>query len=47
MNGTTKLIVGIIGIAIALYVLFVLLKPAAIAPNGELSNPTPKPSSIY
>lgn len=45
-----KLIFGLVGIAVALYVLFVVLKPAAIAPNGELrqsptvtATPTPTP----
>jgi hypothetical protein len=39
-----KLIISIIGIAIVLAVFYVVLKPAAIAPNGELSgsiSPTP------
>lgn len=31
-----KFLLGLLGLAIAVYVLFVLFKPAAIAPNGEL-----------
>ena len=36
-----KAILSLIGIAVVLYILFVVLKPAAIAPNGELRSPTP------
>lgn len=36
-----KLIISILGIAIVLVVFYVVMKPAVIAPNGELMSPTP------
>ena len=36
-----KLIISILGIVIVLVVFYVIMKPAAIAPNGELTSPTP------
>lgn len=40
-----KLIISILGIAIVLVVFYVIMKPTAIAPNGELASPTPTTTS--
>ncbi len=40
-----KLIISLVIVGVALYVFFVVLKPAAIAPNGELTSHTPTPTA--
>ncbi len=39
-----KLVISVILIVALLYVFYVVMKPAAIAPNGELRSPSPTPS---